>query len=205
MKLATTPDTLDLRDRSAARERLLDVAERLFAQRGVAETSVRTITAEAGMNVASVNYYFASKEHLFEAVIERRLPELVRAREVALASALAEGGSVAAILRSWIEPSVRLGFEYPNFARLASRLRFEDDSARWQRYREAQHGLVERYRDALLAALPDFGADEMGRRLHLVFGVIGSTWSHDLSASEESADQVTARLVTFCAAGLSAR
>ena len=41
-----------------ARERILDTAELLFARKGVDKTSTRDITTEAGVNVASVNYYF---------------------------------------------------------------------------------------------------------------------------------------------------
>lgn len=54
-----------------ARERILVAAELLFAQRGVDRTSTRDITAEAGVNVASVNYYFGSKEALAEEIFMR--------------------------------------------------------------------------------------------------------------------------------------
>ena len=55
------------------RERLLDAAEYLFAQRGVDATSLRHITVEAAANLASVNYHFGSKEALFRAVFVRRI------------------------------------------------------------------------------------------------------------------------------------
>jgi AcrR family transcriptional regulator len=54
-----------------ARERILVAAELLFAKRGVDKTSTRDITAEAGVNVASVNYYFRSKEALAEEIFIR--------------------------------------------------------------------------------------------------------------------------------------
>jgi AcrR family transcriptional regulator len=56
----------------ATRERLLDTAERLFAERGFAGTSVRDITDEAGANLGAVNYYFQSKENLYAQVFRRR-------------------------------------------------------------------------------------------------------------------------------------
>ena len=55
------------------RERILDVAERLFADSGFASTSLRDITAEAGVNLAAVNYHFGSKEALLGAILERRI------------------------------------------------------------------------------------------------------------------------------------
>ena len=46
------------------KERILDVAERLFADFGFPVTSLRDITREAGVNLAAVNYHFGSKEAL---------------------------------------------------------------------------------------------------------------------------------------------
>jgi AcrR family transcriptional regulator len=54
-----------------ARERILVAAELLYARRGVDKTSTRDITTEAGVNVASVNYYFRSKEALTEEIFMR--------------------------------------------------------------------------------------------------------------------------------------
>ena len=54
------------------KESILDTAERLFAANGYAATSLRSIIAEAGVNLAAVHYHFHSKEALLEAVILRR-------------------------------------------------------------------------------------------------------------------------------------
>lgn len=198
------PETIDPRDRVVARDRLLDTAERLFALKGVAETSVRTITAEAGMNVAAVNYYFSSKEQLFAAVMDRRVPPLLAAREAGLAKAIEEGGEVEAILRAIFEPSVRIGFEHPDFARLASRLRYEEDASRWQNYRARQGDLPDRFRNALAAALPQLDSEELQRRLQLVMGAIGQIWSTMPPKCGETADEMIERLVRFFSAGMRA-
>ncbi|MFP4144757.1 MAG: TetR/AcrR family transcriptional regulator [Phycisphaeraceae bacterium] len=55
------------------RERLLDAAERLFAESGYAGTSIRDLTAEAGCNIAAVNYHFGGKDALYQQVYLRRL------------------------------------------------------------------------------------------------------------------------------------
>lgn len=52
---------------------ILDAAEFLFAEKGFAETSLRNITSEAGVNLAAVNYHFGSKEKLIQAVFARFL------------------------------------------------------------------------------------------------------------------------------------
>src|SRR5690554_3439746 len=53
--------------------RILDTAEVLFAERGFAETSLRTITSKARVNLAAVNYHFGSKKALIQAVFARYL------------------------------------------------------------------------------------------------------------------------------------
>ncbi len=78
------------------KDRILDVAEQLFADCGYEATSLRMITAGAGVNLASVNYYFQSKEALLHAVFDRRATP-VNARRLELLSAYeesAEGGPV---------------------------------------------------------------------------------------------------------------
>ena len=55
------------------RDRILDSAEKLFADGGYAATSLRSIMAEAGVNVAAIHYYFRTKESLLEAVLMRRV------------------------------------------------------------------------------------------------------------------------------------
>jgi len=54
-------------------ENILDAAEALFAEKGFAETSMRSITSEAGVNLAAVNYHFGSKQKLIQAVFARFL------------------------------------------------------------------------------------------------------------------------------------
>jgi TetR/AcrR family transcriptional regulator, regulator of cefoperazone and chloramphenicol sensitivity len=56
------------RDRET-RDRLLDVAARLFAERGFENVTVRDICHKAGANVAAVNYHFAGKLGLYEEVL----------------------------------------------------------------------------------------------------------------------------------------
>ncbi len=53
--------------------RILDTAETLFAEKGFSETSLRTITSKAKVNLAAVNYHFGSKKALIQAVFARYL------------------------------------------------------------------------------------------------------------------------------------
>ena len=66
--------------RRPGKERILDAAEQLFAQRGFHGVSLRDITQAAGVDVALVAYHFGGKRELFTAVFERRAEVLNRER-----------------------------------------------------------------------------------------------------------------------------
>jgi AcrR family transcriptional regulator len=61
------------KDKIDKKDHILDVAERVFADYGFDGASTRTISGEAGVNMAMLNYYFGSKEGLFLAVFERKI------------------------------------------------------------------------------------------------------------------------------------
>jgi AcrR family transcriptional regulator len=51
---------------------IINHAVELFAEKGFEGTSIRDLAARAGVNVAMVNYYFGSKEKLFESMVQER-------------------------------------------------------------------------------------------------------------------------------------
>jgi AcrR family transcriptional regulator len=55
---------------------ILQVAEKLFAEKGFDGTSIRSIAKEAKINIAMVSYYFGSKEKLLESLIFLRTQDL---------------------------------------------------------------------------------------------------------------------------------
>ncbi|ASU22014.1 TetR family transcriptional regulator [Vibrio qinghaiensis] len=70
--------------RSSTKEKILDVAEGLFAEHGFNDTSLRAITSKAGVNLASVNYHFGDKKTLVRAVLNRYLEAFMPAVQQAL-------------------------------------------------------------------------------------------------------------------------
>src|SRR5580700_9791679 len=62
------------------KQRILDSAERLFADHGFDATSLRSIIADAKVNLAAVHYHFHSKDALLSAVILRRVSHVNRER-----------------------------------------------------------------------------------------------------------------------------
>jgi len=59
------PQGIEEQQVTEPRQKLLEAAEELFAQRGFDGATVREICDRAGMNVAAVNYHFGDKEALF--------------------------------------------------------------------------------------------------------------------------------------------
>lgn len=90
------------------RDKLLDIAESLFAEHGFDGVSVRDITDAAQVRLASVNYHFETKRKLFIEVIRRRADVLNADRRSAFEairfSELAPEDAVRAIVHAFIDP-----------------------------------------------------------------------------------------------------
>jgi AcrR family transcriptional regulator len=93
------------------REQILDTAERLFADQGIGAVSLRSITAEAGVNLAAIHYYFGSKEALVVAVFDRRVVKLNEERLALLDEVERAAGDgplpIEDLLRALYGPAIR--------------------------------------------------------------------------------------------------
>jgi len=161
---------------AATRRAVLLAAERLFALHGFQKVSVRDITAEAGVNLASVNYHFGSKDALLFEIFRRRTGELNRERARMLHEAADRHGGkppVREILRAFFEPPMR--WSAPNNERRISvqfiiRARSEGTEAMREVLRtDVSH--LRRFADALMAARPELAPEEVYWRLHFVLGM----------------------------------
>jgi AcrR family transcriptional regulator len=56
-------------DKTDKKSRIIDVAVELFSRNGFEGTSMRDLATAAGVNIAMINYYFGTKEKLFEAIV----------------------------------------------------------------------------------------------------------------------------------------
>ena len=65
-------------DQDPTRQRILQAALAIFSERGFKAATVRDICAQAGVNVASVNYYFRSKEALYREALTHAFQEAER-------------------------------------------------------------------------------------------------------------------------------
>jgi AcrR family transcriptional regulator len=58
---------------SSTEEKIIAAARVVFTQKGYSATRTRDIAAEAGLNLALLNYYFRSKEKLFGIIMEEKI------------------------------------------------------------------------------------------------------------------------------------
>ncbi|NLB20316.1 MAG: TetR/AcrR family transcriptional regulator [Clostridium sp.] len=57
-------------------EKIIEAARNIFTQKGFSATRTRDIAEEAGINLALLNYYFRSKQNLFQIIIEEKFDTL---------------------------------------------------------------------------------------------------------------------------------
>src|SRR5215467_3762775 len=59
-------------------EKIKHAARKLFTQKGYAGVRTRDIAAEAGINLALLNYYFRSKEKLFDIIMMENFKQFLQ-------------------------------------------------------------------------------------------------------------------------------
>lgn len=200
-------------------QRILDVAERLFAAEGIDRVSVRRVQAQAGVNVAAVHYHFGTREALVRAVLRRRVEPLNAARLAALDEVLAASGNASptleAVLGAFIRPVFALADELPHVGWLLAHVYVTPDEALRQFFYELFAPLVERFALALGAALGSSLPIEVAWcRVQFTWGAMIHALSKERRnrtlgpaaalPAELAADDLAREWIAFCAAGLRA-
>lgn len=105
-KLSTKPQRSDARagELDSTRQRLIDSAGPVFAEKGYYSATIREISKRAGANVAAVNYHFKDKLGLYAEILN----QCARAgRAGQMRAALDQSGSPEDILRNAIRARVQ--------------------------------------------------------------------------------------------------
>ncbi|RMH03276.1 MAG: TetR/AcrR family transcriptional regulator [Planctomycetota bacterium] len=196
--------------------RILDAAERLFADRGIAATSLREITREAGVNLAAVNYHFGSKDGLIRELVRRRFSAVNEARLEALARLEAEYSPapipIEKLVRAFLEPAMRhFGEEDSAFPRFVGRLHLDPYPGMLQELRGAFLPVLERFLGPLQRVLPEVPRPVLFLRTFLMMGSLIHLLSNLRKHAEifpacadalRDPDRILDELVGFAAAGL---
>jgi len=200
--------------------KILDAAELLFAERGFAETSLRTITSRAKVNLASVNYHFGSKKSLIQAVFDRFLQDFtseLNSRLNELEQSSASDLQVEVLLDALIEPLLSLNNARKNavsiFMRLLGRA-YAETQGHLRRYVTERYGhVLVRFTHLFQKGYPSLTNDQIFWRLHymlgsLIFTLAGSDALRQISEADFNrrleVEDVIKEMVPFLAAGMKA-
>lgn len=161
------------------RNLILDTAEAIFAEQGIAAASMRSVTTRAQINMAAVNYHFGTKEALVEAILERGSRELNESR-LNLLTASSPAMDSEARLRHIVEAFLKPQFDAsaskssPRRRFLKFRARLLTESEPWMREMMSRHyDLTGRlFLEALYSALPHAPRSEVQWRFQFVLGIM---------------------------------
>jgi AcrR family transcriptional regulator len=206
---------------SDTKTRILDEAEKLFAQNGFKNTSISLLARKARVNQAAVNYHFGSKGALVEQVIRRRISPIDRQRMANLQTiketAILQGHQPAIedLLQAYIEPAFILTETSPGekwFLVIAGRAFSEPDET-------IRNVFIRHFEPAFLLlvalmkeALPGLSDAVLRWRLHFVLGALSHAMrlcgSHRLTVASapppDTTETVVKHLVAFLATGMDA-
>lgn len=202
-------------------ERLIEVGERLFAEKGYNGVSLRSITATAGANMAAVHYYFRNKQGLLQAIFEHRAAGLTAARMAALDAVLQEAGDrppdARKLIAAFVEPGVQLAGspEGETFNRLSAICSVDPDPDVRAVVFGVHDDVARSFTEALRKACPGVDATAFFVKLQCIFGSMMYIRSdngrvdrlvspEDAQAAKADRAAVMSHLLDFLAAGVMA-
>jgi len=199
-----------------ARDRLLDAAEKSFAEKGFDGTGVRELTAKAHCNIAAVNYHFGGKDNLYIEVFRRRLSALCEARIRSIEQVMSRSDDevtleelLRAFAKSFVEPLVDQA-SGPVFMKLMIREISDPRLPKRMFLEEMILPTLRVFERAIVRICP--GMDErtvvlclvsvVGQLMHIVS--VGEMFGHggDGDLPIPSLDEIVEHVVEFSAAGI---
>ena len=201
----------------ATREQIIGAAERLFARGGEEATSLRSITREAGVNVAAVHYHFGGRDQLLRLILDRRVGPLNTRRLALFEQAIAAYGEIVPVeelLRAFLRPDLELLDELRrtdvHFARFMGRAYSQPSPAVAGFLDDQFRAVSDRLIPLLQRSLSKVSAADLTVRLRLVVVIVTGLFAGATAVDEQGplgpgeTEQRLERLVAFVAPGLKA-
>jgi AcrR family transcriptional regulator len=163
------------------RTAILNAAERLYAERGFGDVTLRDIVAAADVNLAAVNYHFGSKDELIaELFVSRSLAtNRERLNQLKMAEEAGDGrASIESVLRALVGPTLRgcLGPERERSTASRFMIRASIESVppiRRIKNREIDH--LRKFAAAMRRSLPDCSQVDLYWTLHFALAMAHQT------------------------------
>lgn len=201
------------------RQRIIDAAEQLFAEKGFNNTTMRAITGMANVNLAAVNYHFGSKEFLLQEVFERHILPLNKERrrrlEAVRAATRKNKGklNVREVLSAFISPTLKLRDAGPsarNFLSLVGRSLSDADDTPRRIFFTNMRPIFELLFDMMCEALPETPPSHVCWRLRFALSsmgqvLIGADFTRALFPqvdANQTTQQIEELLVDFITQGM---
>ncbi|RUO80487.1 TetR family transcriptional regulator [Idiomarina tyrosinivorans] len=200
----------------STKDKIIIAAERLFAEHGFEQTSLRQITAEAEVNLASVNYHFGSKKALIQAVMARYLRHFMPALQHQL-TVLDNHSQISSLLifKAFREPLHGLVVVNPKGPDIFLRLlgfAYAEIQGHLRKYTQAEFGDVLSHLMQLLhKANPNLSPETLFWRLHFtlgatVFAQVSGKALKEIAESDfgekATTETIIDRLIPYIAGGL---
>jgi AcrR family transcriptional regulator len=202
-------------DSKETTEELLDVAERLFARRGVEHVALTRIVASSSQkNRSALHYHFGSREGVLTAVIDRRLMRVNSLRQAMLDEASAGEPRLAEAVHAVVAPlcSVVLNERWgPDYVSILAQVGFHPRLLGERTLDDAHITAMRRCRRQIELSLPDIPRAVLSRRFRLFhdsFVVALARWARKSPRSlwtRGAMEELIEEFVEYGVAGLSAR
>ncbi|RUO32117.1 TetR family transcriptional regulator [Aliidiomarina sedimenti] len=200
------------------KDKILNAAERLFADQGFELTSLRQITGAADVNLASVNYHFGSKKALIQAVMERYHAQFMPELDERLKTLEGQGiNSTEEVLSCFVGPLLSLQRINPLGTEIYLSLlghAYSEIQGHLRRFTMQNFGhVVQRFFHCIQQANPHLSVATLFWRLHFTLGatvfaqVSGQALSEIAQADfgeSATAEDIVGKLIPYLAAGIGA-
>lgn len=204
----------------ATRLRILDAAERLFADHGYDGVSLRQITAAADVKLALANYHYGSKAGLWAEVFSRRARILGARRLVLLRACRRQArpgpptpeAVIDAFIRPYLEISQSGDPGWEAYSRLIAQAANSAGMPGAASIARSFDSVARRFLEALHRALPDHSEEQVVWSFHFMMGVMLHTFARtgridgltDGRYRSDDVERIVAHMIPFLAAGMRA-
>lgn len=201
-------------------KRILDIAEKVFANEGFDSASIRSIAAGAGVNLPTIYYYFDSKLGLIQAVLDRRVRPLGLEHLALLQQFADEAGGqpvpVEKILEAMLLPPLRIAASSSTAHAVAMRLIgriMSESNPELQDLLMGRHREIKKiFLEAFARSLPELPLPALQWRCVFAWGVLGSIMIGSRQIGKDTAgacnpldtSAVLAQTIHFLASGFRA-